>query len=137
MSNEPTHGQSEAKPEFGPVGLQKVVSVAASDPDLLAKDWRRFVREHFHLKPDQDESLQQAPATKVKEIQHFFTEAASHMRRGAKLDARIVKLPVAKQTSHAVHELHVDIETKEMTPQLSIVIAHCDANCRNWGWGPG
>lgn len=138
MSKEPTHGPAAAKPEFGPGGLRQVVTKLKEHyPELLAKDWRQFVRESFHLHADQERSLQDAAPAKVKEIQHFFTEAAGHMRRGGKLAARIIKLPAAKQTTAAVHELHVDVETAAMSPQLSIVIAHCDANCRNWGWGPG
>ncbi|MGH7067320.1 MAG: hypothetical protein ACREFO_13145 [Acetobacteraceae bacterium] len=135
MSKEPTHGAAAAKPEFGPVGLRQVVAkIEESYPELLAKDWRQFVRESFRLHADQDRSLQNAAPAKVKEIQHFFTEAAGHMRHGGKLAARIIKLPAAKQTATAVHELHVDVETAAMSPQLSIVIAHCDANCQNWGW---
>lgn len=138
MSKEPAHDAAAAKPEFGPAGLRQVVTkMKTSYPELLTRDWRQFVRESFRLHADQERSLMDAAPAKVREIQHFFSEAAGHMRQGGKLAARIIKLPVAKQTAAAVHELHIDVETAAMSPQLSIVIAHCDANCRNWGWGPG
>jgi hypothetical protein len=106
-------------------------------PDELNTDWRRFVRSQFHTTPDQEQSFDHIPTHVVKEIQDFFRQASQEVKRGGHLHAKIVKRPKEKQTPSAVHEVHVGTESAALTPQLSIVIAHCDAHCRNWGWGPG
>lgn len=133
--------KKDSRPEtsaFTPSSLAKVVAqINASFPEQLTRDWRNFVQGAFALEPEQKESLEQVPEMRVKEIQEFFAEAAGHVKKGGMLHARIIKRPPEKRTESAVHELHMDIESPAITPKVSVVIAHCDAHCRHWGWGRG
>jgi len=124
--------------QFTPNSLARVLEqINASVPEQLETDWRTFVHDAFLLEPEQKRSLDRVPESRVKEIQTFFANAAVHIKKGGKLHARIIKRPVEKRTQHVVHELHMDTDSSAITPKLGIVIAHCDAHCKNWGWGPG
>src|SRR4029077_1130019 len=123
---------------FGYKGLsQAVAEINQSFPEELGIDWQSFVRHQFKLTPDQEESLNNVPPNLVKEFQDYFIQASTHVKKGGAIHANIIELPPEQQTPQAFHEVHVSLESKEVIPQLSFVIAHCDANCQNWGWGPG
>jgi len=128
---------SEEKPEFGPAGLQNVVTTLNQEfSALLATNWRQFARDTFHLHPDQERSLLDISNEKAREIQTFFAEAALRVGRGEHLLATIVSVPPEQRTPQAAHELRVGVEGQKLSPEIDIVIAHCDADCKNWGWGP-
>ncbi|SRR5713101_5136949 len=136
--NETTHAGQREKPEFGPRTLAVMVSKVNSQfPEELTTDWRQFVRSELKLSTDQDRALSDVSEDRVREIQGYFAQAARHVGRGGAVNAKIVTRPIEKRTERVVHEIHVQFESPDMTPQRSIVIAHCDANCRHWGWGRG
>jgi len=132
------NSQDNKKPVFGPESLEAFISKVNNHfPDELRSDWRGFVKNQFHTTPEQGQSFDHIPDYVIKEIQEFFNEAALQLKHGGQLHAKIVKRPAKKQTPTAVHEVHIGTESPALTPQLHIVIAHCDSHCRNWGWGPG
>ena len=126
------------KPEFTPRSLQDwIAKLNGQFPRALKTDWRQVVTDDFELHPWQRKSLTGAPTNRVEDVQKFFVQAARDVEQGGRIDGEIVKLPIERQTEHAVHELHLHSHPPNRTHNLSIVIAHCDAHCKNWGWGPG
>jgi hypothetical protein len=103
-------------------------------------DWREAVRKSFVLDEEQSASLDQIYPARVQEIQAFYDQAIQTVKAGGSIAGRI---STVSGEEHA-HELHVFIKGASLsggiaTPAVgpvSIPIAHCDANCRNWGWGP-
>lgn len=132
------NSQKHNKPVFGPDSLKALISKLNHHfPDELNTDWREFVKNQFHTTPEQEKSFHHIPAHVVEEIQDFFRQASRQLKKGGHLHAKIVKRPPEKRTPSAVHEVHVGTESAALTPQLSIVVAHCDEHCGHWGWGPG
>lgn len=125
------------KPTFGPETLNALIAQMNSRfPDELTTHWRRFVTNNLDMTEGQRKSIEDIPDAVAKDIHEFFLQAASQLKTGGRIHGKIVKRPEAMRTVAAVHEVHMSVETPHPSPQLNIVIAHCDADCRNWGWGP-
>jgi hypothetical protein len=137
----------KARPAFDAKSLEALVERLNEDPSALHEDWRELIRQEFQLTPDQARSLETVSHERAQQIQDQLRSAARHVERGGRIDARIVKRPLEKQTATAVHEIQLEHKNGDdsggygtatrAAVQVSIVIAHCDAHCRNWGWGPG
>lgn len=124
------------KPRFTLESLDAAVNkINKTFPEQLKTDWREFVRSEFQLLPEQEKSLTHIPRHRVEEIQDYFTQVASHVEHGGKVQANVVTLPLEEQTPERVHDLLIS-SARTVEPFVDIVIAHCDADCRNWGWGP-
>ena len=125
------------KSEFQVVSFAAMMDkINRSFPGELSKDWQQFIRSEFKLTADQEKAVAEASTRDVERVRDFFVEAEKYVRKGGKLRGEIVKLPAERRTAKAAQELLLHTEGDTITPQLSIVIAHCDPDCRNWGWGP-
>jgi hypothetical protein len=128
----------EEKREFTPRTLEAWIGKINNQfPTTLQTDWRQALRDEFQLNARQESSLDEAPPEQVDEIQQYFVQVAEDVGQGGHLVGNIVKLSAEQQTEQALHELHFHSHPLDRSHNLSIVIAHCDAHCRNWGWGPG
>jgi hypothetical protein len=129
--------EQDKKPTFGPETLNALVAQMNSKfPSELTTHWRRFVTKNLDMTEGQRKSIDDIPDPVAKCIHEFFVQAAAQLKNGGQIYGKIVKRPEATRTVAAVHEVHLSVETPQLSPQLTIVIAHCDADCRNWGWGP-
>jgi hypothetical protein len=132
----------ELKPPFTGYSLKLLIGKINAAPELLEGDWRELVRSEFLLSAKQEHSLIEVTPERVEEIQQFFEQAAQYIRQGGAIQGRIVKRPIEEQTPEAVHEVHIElieIPTTAPLPETlpipqALRIAHCDADCTNWGW---
>jgi len=128
-----------AKPTFTVRSFDALIGkINNKYPDKLKTDWREFLKSEFQLSAEQENSLEDIPPERVRELQDLFIKAA---QQGGTIKAKIVKLAAEKQTKEIAHELHIRVQRPDHTLQASatvqpfIRIAHCDADCKHWGWG--
>jgi hypothetical protein len=130
------------KPKFD--ALQAVHAVhalsAAGDEKkskALLADWRGFLKANFSLTDDQVKWLATVDKGHEAEVKKILRQTVE-----SKGKSRLVVVLVADHTKPGglVHELrHESVEEQRQglhEVRANFVIAHCDANCRNWGWGP-
>ena len=129
------------KSEFSLRSLHAFIqTINKSCPPELGTDWRKAVQEAFELTAEQKKSLDGIPNERVQEIQTFCATLAHHVQRGSQVHGRISTVPVEDRTGSAAHELHMSLlepksSGRSSNPVMMFQIAHCDADCRNWGWG--
>lgn len=129
------------KPRFDAMKAVHLVHGLAADqgrkraPALL-EDWKGYLLENFALEDEQlawmDSLDEEQSALLTQELREILDS------EGTK------RLVVTMIADHArpggmYHELRSEsLETKDKRIQqnVGIVIAHCDAHCKNWGWGP-
>ncbi len=135
--------QASVRPNFNRHSLDMLIERINSMPEILETDWRELVLSEFTVLPAQAKSVVDVAVERVNEIQTYFGHMADYIRRGGKITARIVRRPLEEQTPEAVHEVHIElVELPLPAPPIqragipkALRIAHCDADCRNWGWG--
>jgi len=133
-----------AKPNFDGVQAVKLADSLRNgghtgELDKFLADWRGYVEENYSLTDDQENWLNTADEqhfTSVKDAINRTVESGGQER----LVVTIV--PDQTRPGGIFHELRAESagageKGQGIRPYLSIVIAHCDANCQNWGWGPG
>ena len=131
------------KPIFDALQAVRVVHAltAAADKnstEAFLTDWRGFLASNFNLTYDQIqwlESVDEKRDTKVKDILRQTIESKGKFR--------LVVVMLADHTKPGgfLHELrHESVEEQRQGIQevrANLVIARCDADCRNWRWGAG
>ncbi len=139
------------KPRFDALQAVRVVQAltAAADTqpapdqrliDALLTDWRAFLTTNYTLTDDQRQWLASVDDEHDAEIKRLLRQTIASRGR-----ERLVVALVANATTPEgfIHELrHEAVEAQaDGVPTgrvtLSMVIAHCDSHCGNWGWGPG
>lgn len=105
--------------------------------DAFLTDWRGYLAANFSLTTDQVQFLESADEKRQAEVKRILRKTIE-----SKGKLRLVVVLVADHTKPGglVHELRHESVTEERKGlkevRANFVIAHCDANCRNWGWGP-
>ena len=101
-------------------------------------DWRASLTSNFSLTDDQRrwlDSVDQERDAQVKAILRQTIES------GGKYRLVVVMLADQAKPGGLFHELRhgsVDEQRHGLEEfRANLVIAHCDADCSNWGWGPG
>jgi hypothetical protein len=131
----------QTKPEFSLRSFHAFIeTLNRRCPPHLASDWRSVVKEEFGLTTDQEKSLHGISHERVQEIQDFCKALVRHTQQGGHVHGRISTVPVEEQTKDLAHELHLSLLAPKTaghptTQTLMLRIAHCDPDCRNWGWG--
>lgn len=99
----------------------------------MVRDWRRFLTTNFELTEDQRQwldSVDQEREARVAELLHETIDSNGTLRWV------VVMVAVPSQPGGFIHQLRRESTTESRSGDRSnITIAHCDANCQNWGWG--
>lgn len=112
----------------------------AADKKLTAaflKDWRGYLASNFTLTVDQAKFLESVDKKREAEVKRILRQTIE-----SKGTFRLVVVMVADHSKPGglIHELRHESVAEErqglQEVRANFVIAHCDANCRNWGWGP-
>lgn len=130
------------KPKFDALQAVRAVHAltAAADKkttETFLADWRGYLKSNFSLTDDQLRWLESVDKKHETEVNRILRQTFD-----SKGKFRLVVVMVADHTKTGglVHELrHESVEEQRQGIQAvrsNFVIAHCDANCRNWGWGP-
>lgn len=101
----------------------------------ILRDWRTFLVDNFSLTADQRQWLDSVDDERHTTVKSLLQEIIDS--GGAQ---RLVVVMVADHTRPGglYHELRQEsVEESRQGLRANLVIAHCDANCQNWGWGPG
>jgi hypothetical protein len=101
----------------------------------MLSDWRAFLTDNFSLTDDQRQWLDSASDERDSTVKRLLREVIES--GGAQ---RLVVVMVADNTvaGGLYHELRKEsVEESSQGSRANFVIAHCDANCRHWGWGRG
>ncbi|WP_341718766.1 hypothetical protein QQG74_03025 [Micromonospora sp. FIMYZ51] len=137
---------------FGPSALVvelNDLAVQAAHPergDLLDGDLTSLIERNFTLTSDQQAGVERLRADEdgVELLRRLILEAAQD---GANGQFVVVHQPAPNSRLGYVHTLRyertnaaapdADRPSRELsaTEVSTIGIAHCDADCRNWGWG--
>lgn len=104
----------------------KEINSKLSDSTNLS--WKDIIRSEFLLDESEEKSLADLPKESSDEVQADFIEISKHLQSGGKVDGKII------ENSNKTHTILLFLDFKELFTR-SIVIACCDANCRNWKWG--
>ena len=131
------------KPRFDALQAVRVVHAltAAADKkstEAFLTDWRSFLTANFSLTDDQLRWLESVDKERDAEVKQILQQTIE-----SKGKFRLVVVMLADHTRPGglFHELrHESVEEQRQGFQevrANLVIAHCDADCRNWGWGPG
>jgi hypothetical protein len=124
------------RPRFDPLqAIHMAHSLSLGDGETakqVAGDWRSFLHSHFDLTDDQRKWLDSVSPEQESQVQQVLQDTFAS--RGSR---RIVIVMVADNSKPGglVHELRQESVGEEEQMRANLVIAHCDANCRNWGWG--
>ena len=103
----------------------------------ILEDWKGYLVESFALEVEQrawmDSLDEEQSALLTRVLQEILDSDGK---------TRLVVTMIADHTKPGgmYHELRTEsLETRNrgVHANIGIVIAHCDANCKNWGWGPG
>jgi hypothetical protein len=109
--------------------------VTSTQRAQLEQDWRSFLERSFTITDGQRDWLRALIPSQVQFVAALIQDTLAS--KGAE---RIVVayIPDPSKAGGLIHELRKEavIETQD-NMRSNIVIAHCDANCQNWGWGPG
>jgi hypothetical protein len=97
------------KTSFSPDRLQALIDAVNRDPALLEKDWRDMVRKHFPLTPEEERSLAELTAPKVKHIQEFLHKAAQHARKGGAITGKLVERPPHERKDGLAFDIDVEL----------------------------
>ena len=130
------------KPAFNAMKAVHLVHgmVAGKDkeraPAILA-DWKGYIAQNFALEDEQRawmDSLDEGQSAVLTRVLQKILDSDGK--------ERLVATMIADHTKPGgmYHELRTEsLETRGQGVQANrgIVIAHCDADCGNWGWGPG
>ena len=132
------------KPKFDALQAVRVVhsltGVAQAQQqavEAFLADWQGYLNANFSLTDDQRAWLDSVGQEHEAEVKKILRQALE-----SKGKSRLVVVMVADDTKPGglVHELrHESVEEQRHgihDVRANFVIAHCDANCRNWGWGP-
>lgn len=101
----------------------------------ILRDWRTFLEENYSLTQDQRQWLDSVDDAHHVLVKNLLQETINS--GGAQ---RLIVAMIADHTRPGglYHELRQEsVEESRQGMRANIVIAHCDANCQNWGWGPG
>ena len=131
--------QSIAKPEFSLKSFNNLMSRFSSKyvgkhNGELKKDWKAIVRNEFALTSEQDQTITNCTKSTGIEVQKYFDQIADHLKNGGHISGMVIQ---NKDKTHSINIFLGNQKTPEGSMYITIVIAHCDANCRNWGWGRG
>ncbi len=123
---------------FGPsalvIRLNNLASsiVGGQSPDVL-DNLPALMTEQFQLTADQQAGLTAlaSDASQMAQLRELILQASSNPA-----NAQFVVASTATATG-LVHELRLETTDPAGQPGLigAVRIAHCDANCGNWGWG--
>jgi hypothetical protein len=109
---------------------------SAQAPSTLA-DWKGHLAERFAVDEGQrawlDSLDDEQEAVLTRELRDVIDSGG-----GKRLVVTMIADPA--RPGGMYHELRsesVESRAGEVHAEMGIIIAHCDANCRNWGWGPG
>jgi hypothetical protein len=139
---------TDNKPRFDALQAVRVVHAltAAADKqpaadtrmtDAVLTDWRAFLAANFNLTDDQHRWLDSADEARTREVQRLLRQTIENPGT-----YRLVVVLLVDHTKPRglVHELRHEAVAEERhglhDVRANLVIAHCDADCRNWGWGP-
>jgi hypothetical protein len=100
---------AKQKHEFSRESLSALMEEVHKNPELLEKDWRKAVRDHFRLSPEQEKSLVELTPEKVKHIQDYLTKMAHQIRQGSTIRGELVTRPPHEQTAKLVHDVVVEV----------------------------
>ncbi len=109
-----------------------IEQLSESIPDMDLTDWRDIVRNNFALTPEQDASMENIPENIFNRVQQSFNAIADHVNSGGAIAGKIILNP---DRTHAVYLFLETVKFSGGSMFRMFRIAHCDANCENWGWG--
>ena len=99
----------------------------------MVRDSRRFLATSFELTEDQRQWLDLVDQEREAPAAELLQETIDS---NGTLRWVVVMVAVPSQAGGFIHELRRESTTESRSGERSnITIAHCDSNCRNWGWG--
>src|SRR5689334_22892543 len=105
---------ANSKAKFSPQALQDLIEKVHKDPEPLEKDWRKIIKNHFYLSPEQEKDLESLSPGKVKHIQDYLTKAAGHIRQGGKIKGELIECPPHERTKeHLVYDVSIELESEK------------------------
>jgi hypothetical protein len=102
--------------------------------DSVLRDWRGYIAARFALTPDQQSFLDAVDDGRHQELAGLLRDVVDS---GGSERLVVVMVADHERDGGMYHELRKEsVEESNQGLRPNFVIAHCDAHCRNWGWGP-
>jgi hypothetical protein len=120
--------------------LEEAQEAHADGRDLhphLLNDWERYIDEQFELDDDQRADLNRLCSNPDEKIQQTVMRALS--TSGETPRFTLERKSDGRATDSFVNELKMNRSRglEATGPEaVDFTIAHCDADCLNWKWGP-
>lgn len=98
--------------------------------------WAETLAGRFEMDADQSQFFRAMSAEDAGRLTKIRDDLLSEQ---PSLRVVVVIVPDSTQRQGFRHEIRTESlsDASIVKPQVGIVIAHCDAHCQNWGWGPG
>lgn len=120
--------------------IAQLVDGLANSPDQDSKErlrtnWRVFLTESFAISPNQLDWFNGMSAEQERNVGELIEQT---LASGGAERLVVAFVPDKSKPAGFYHELRKEavLETAD-NMRSNTVIAHCDAHCQNWGWGPG
>jgi hypothetical protein len=114
-------------------------SLSASDDKgeagAILQDWRAYLKDNFDLTGSQRSWLDSVDEERDAEVKTLLREVVESSGAERLIVAMIADHSKPGGLYHELRKESVEESRQGLRPNL--VIAHCDANCENWGWGSG
>lgn len=138
-SAEKAEGSSSDKTPFDAMKMVHIAHAISQQHDAVMtdsvlRDWRTYIAERFALTPDQQSFLDAVDDERHQELAALLRDVADS---GGSQRLVVVMVADHGRDGGMYHELRKEsVEESRQGLRPNFVIAHCDANCQNWGWGP-